>query len=113
MKAADVIRSHIRWREDLLKGGPVEHQSLVELHARIGREAPSAATLHEATLPWSEFTSRRMGEKRAIESLMKAIARGDVKAVKHARTLGEMSFRMSDVSQHFGTPLLEVGMSIH
>ena len=53
-----------------------------------------------------------MGEKQAIESLMKAIANGNVKAVARARSLGEMPFLRSDVSQYFGTPLLEAGMSI-
>ncbi|NDP40904.1 MAG: hypothetical protein GZ093_19620 [Rhodoferax sp.] len=113
MKAAGVIRSDIRWREDIMKGGPVERQSLLDLYTSVDRGAQSAAVAEDATLTWSEFTSRRMGEKRAIESLMKAIASGDVKAVTRARTLGEMYFRMGDVSQHFGTPLLEAGMSIH
>lgn len=113
MKAAGVIRSDIRWREDLMKGGPVEHQSLLDLYARVDRWVQTVALAEEATLTWSEFTSRRMGEKRAIESLMKAIKCGEVKAVIRARTLGEMSFLMADVSQHFGTPLLEAGMSIH
>lgn len=112
MKAAGVIRSDIRWREDLMKGGPVEHQSVVDLYALVDRFAKPLTIAEDVTLTWSEFTSRRMGEKRAIESLMKAIASGDVKAVKHARTLGEMSFHMEDVSQYFGTPLLEAGMSI-
>lgn len=113
MKAAGIIRSDIRWREDLMKGGPVEHQSLLDLYARVDRFAEPVAVTEEATLTWSEFTSRRMGEKQAIESLMKAIASGDVKAVGRVRILGEMSFLMADVSQHFGTPLLEAGMSIH
>ena len=113
MKAAGVCRSDTRWREDLIKGGPVERQSLLDLYTSVDRWTQSAAIAEDATLTWSEFTSRRMGEKRAIESLMKAIASGDVKAVTRARTLGKMSFLLADVSQHFGTPLLESGMSIH
>jgi hypothetical protein len=112
MKAAGVIRSDIRWREDLMKGGPVEHQSILDLSERVDRWAEPAAVSDDATLTWSELTSRRMGEKQAIESLMKAVANGDVKAVARACTLGEMSFLRSDVSQYFGTPLLEAGMSI-
>lgn len=112
MKAADVIRSDIRWREDLMKAGPIERRSLLDLHAQVQQGASSAAVADDATLSWSEFTSRRMGEKRAIESLMQAIASGQVKAVTRARNLGEMAFRMEDVSQYFGTPLLEAGMSI-
>lgn len=112
MKAAGVIRSDIRWREDLMKGGPVNHQSLRDLYARVDRCAEPGAKIGGETLAWSEFTSRRMGEKRAIESLMKAIASGEVKSVKHGRTLGEMVFRMDDVSEYFGMPLIEAGMSI-
>jgi hypothetical protein len=112
MKAAGVIRSDIRWREDLLKGGPVERPSLLDLYARVDRWAAPTAVADDATLTWAELTSRRMGEKQAIESLMQAVANGDVKAVAHARTLGELSFLRADVSRYFGTPLLEAGMSI-
>lgn len=82
------------------------------LYERVDRWAESTAVSEDATLTWSELTSRRMGEKQAIESLMKAVAKGDVKAVARGRTLGEMSFVRSDVSQYFGTPVLEAGMSI-
>ncbi|MFZ4287713.1 TniQ family protein [Variovorax sp. HJSM1_2] len=112
MKAAGVICSDIRWREDLMKGGPVEQQSLLDLHERVGQSATPAAAKEGTTLTWSEFTSRRLGDKSAIASLMQAIACGEVTAVTRARTLGDMSFFMSDVSQYFGTPLLESGMSI-
>lgn len=112
MKAAGVIQSDTRWREDLMKGGPVEHQSLLDLYERVDRWAEPAAIADDATLTWAELTSRRMGEKQAIESLMKAIANGNAKAVARAQSLGEMSFLRSDVSPYFGTPLLEAGMSI-
>lgn len=113
MKAAGVIRADTRWREDLLKGGPIERQSLLDLYAHVERWAQTGTGAEGATLSWSEFSSRRMGEKQAVESLMQAIANGDVRAVASARTLGAMSFLMADVSQYFGTPLLEAGMSIH
>ena len=112
MKAAGVIRSDIRWREDLLKGGPVERESMQNLYERVNGCTEPGAVADDATLTWAGLTSRRMGEKQAIESLMKAIANGDVKAVAGARTLGEISFLKSDVSRYFGAPLLEAGMSI-
>ena len=112
MKAAGIIRSDVRWREDLMKGGPVEHQSILDLHERVERWAQPAAVADDSTLTWAEMTSRRMGDRRAIEALMQAIANGNVKAVARGRTLGEMSFLRTDVSQYFGTPLLEAGMSI-
>jgi len=112
MKAASVIRSDVRWREDLMKGGPVEHQSLLDLYERVNQQVEPAVVADDSTLTWAEMTSRRMGDRRAIESLMQAIANGDVKAVTHASTLGEMFFLRVHVSQYFGTPLLEAGMSI-
>ncbi|HDR9355877.1 TPA: TniQ family protein [Burkholderia vietnamiensis] len=112
MKAAGVIRSDIRWREDLLKGGPVRYQSLLDLYACVERHVEPAVVPVDATLTWAEFTSRRMGDRKAIEGLMNAIAHGTVKAVAHGRTLGEFVFRRTDVSEYFGTPLLEAGMSI-
>lgn len=112
MKAAGVVRSDVRWREDLMKGGPVERQSISDLHERLERSAKSVVVADDSTLAWAELTSRRMGDTRAIESLMQAIAGGKVKAVERGRTLGEMSFLRADVSQYFGTPLLEAGMSI-
>jgi hypothetical protein len=112
MKAAGIIRSDIRWREDLMKGGPVERQSVWELYERVGGFAEHTTVGDDSTLTWAELTSRRMGEKQAIESLMKAIANGDVKAVARSQSLGEMTFFRSDVSTYFGAPLLEAGMSI-
>ncbi len=112
MKAAGVIQSDVRWREDLMKGGPVERHSIVDLHERVELSVQHAMVADESTLTWAELTSRRMGDRKAIESLMQAIASDKVKAVTRGRTLGEMSFLRTDVSQYFGTPLLEAGMSI-
>ncbi len=112
MKAAGVIQSDVRWREDLMKGGPVECQSIADLHERVERSAQSAGVADDSTLTWAQLTSRRMGDRPAIESLMQVIANGKVNAVARGRTLGEMSFLRTDVSQYFGTPLLESGLSI-
>ncbi|TXC88062.1 TniQ family protein [Paraburkholderia azotifigens] len=112
MKAAKVILSDVRWREDLFKAGQVERQSVLDLHTRVSRAAEPAAIVDDAKLTWSELTSRRMGDRQAIQSLMQAIAAGHVKAVARGRTLGDMVFRRSDVAEYFGTPLLESGMSI-
>lgn len=112
MKTAGVIQSDDRWREDLMKGGPVARQSILDLHEHVERTVQRAVVVDDSTLTWAELTSRRMGDRRAIESLMQAIANGKVKAVACGRTLGETSFLRADVSPYFGTPLLEAGMSI-
>lgn len=112
MKAAKVIQSDIRWREDILKGGPINHQSMMNLFEKLNCLAEPTTIADDVTVTWAEFTSRRMGEKKAIESLMKAILNGEVKAVTPAKHLGDLSFRRSEVSQYFGMPLIEAGMSI-
>jgi hypothetical protein len=78
MKAAGVIQSDVRWREDLLKGGPINHQSMVNLLDKVNRLAEPTKIVDDATVTWAEFITRRMGEKHAIESLMKAILRVSV-----------------------------------
>lgn len=112
MKAAGVIQSDARWREALMKGGPVERQSILDLYEHVERSAQTTVVADDLTLTWAELTSRRMGDRKAIESLMQAIVCGKVKAVARGRTLGEMTFLRADVSPYFGTPLLEAGMSI-
>ncbi|WP_341313745.1 TniQ family protein [Paraburkholderia sp. IMGN_8] len=112
MKTAGVIQSDARWREDLMKGGPVERQSVLDLYERVELSAQRGVVGDDSTLTWGELTSRRMGDRRAIESLMQAIAGGKVRAVARGRALGETSFLRADVSPYFGTPLLEAGMSI-
>jgi hypothetical protein len=112
MKAAGVIQSDVRWREGILKGGPINHQSMLNLFEKVSRLAEPTTIVDDATVTWAEFTSRHMGEKQAIESLMKAILNGQVRAITSAKHLGDLSFRRSEVSQYFGMPLIEAGMSI-
>lgn len=112
MKEAEVIQSDVRWRENILKGGPVDHHSIVELLDKLNILAEPTTIVDDDTVKWAELTSRRMGEKQAIESLMKAILNGEVRAVSPAKHIGELSFRRSEVSQYFGMPLIEAGMSI-
>jgi len=113
MMAADVIRADVNWRYDLLKGGLVERRSLVELFERVREAAgPLALDDEDETLTWAGLTSRRMGDKQAIQSAMQAIAEGRVKAVACGRRLGDMVFSRAAVAEYFGTPLLEAGLSI-
>lgn len=113
MMAAGVISSDANWRHDILKGGPVASASIQALFDRISAVAAPAVAREVETLAWSGLTSRRMGDKRAIESAMQAIADGKVKAIATGRQLGDMVFRQADVVEYFGTPLLETGLSIH
>lgn len=112
MMAAGVIRSDVRWREDILKGGPVLANSIHELFEHVRDATEPDALADEETLTWAGLTSRRMGDKQAIQSAMQAIADARVKAVACGRRLGDMAFRREEVAAYFGTPLLEAGMSM-
>lgn len=112
MMAAGVIRSDVNWRQDILKGGQVERGSLMGLFERVRDAAEPAAAAEDERVLWSAFTSRRMGDRQAIQNLMQAIVDGKMKAVARGRRLGDMAFRRDDVASYFGTPLLEAGMSI-
>ena len=112
MMSASVILADVNWRQDLLKGGPVASASLSALFDRIGSAAEPVTVGNEETLTWAGLTSRRMGDKQAIQTVMQAIANGRVRAIARGRRLGDLVFRRDDVTAYFGTPLLEAGMSI-
>lgn len=112
MMVAGVICSDVNWRQDILKGGLVEHRSILELVDRIREAAEPTSAADDEKLTWAGLTSRRMGDRQAIQSVMRAIAEGRVKATACGRRLGDMAFLRADVASYFGTPLLEAGMSI-
>ena len=112
MMASGVLRADVNWRQDLLKGGLVASASITALVDRIRAAAEPNVISETETLAWSGLTSRRMGDRQAIQSVMQAMADGRVKAIALGRRLGGMTFRRDDVSEYFGTPLLEAGMSL-
>lgn len=112
MVAAKVIVGDPNWRHDILKGGPIEEQSLRSLFNNLNRQAKPRSPNDAEWLTWAELTSRRMGDKQAIQSVMKAIAAGHVVAVVRGHHLGQMGFLRADIAEYFGTPVLESGLSI-
>ncbi|MGC7969893.1 hypothetical protein ACP3WE_24010, partial [Salmonella enterica] len=52
MKAAGVIHSDVRWREDLMKAGPVERQSIDDLFLRISRQAELISMTDDTKISW-------------------------------------------------------------
>jgi hypothetical protein len=112
MTSAGVIRADVNWRQDLLKSGLVEHPSLLELTERVRNAAQTSTIFDVEKLTWAGFTSRRIGDRQAIQALMVAISESKVRAIASGRRIGDMAFRRTDVIPYFGTPLLEAGMSI-
>lgn len=112
MMASEVVVSDRDWRRDIMKGGSVQRRSLDELLERLNHAAvPQPEALGDA-LSWAELTSRRLGDKRAIQAVMKAAADGKLNAARRGRSLGQVQFLREDVLPYFGTPVLEAGMSV-
>jgi hypothetical protein len=112
MMSAGVIRADVKWRHDILKGGLVERCSLLDLERRIRDAIVPAEATNEERFVWSGLSSRRMGDKQAIQDVMRAISEGKVNAIECGKRFGDTVFLRTDVVSYFGTPLLEAGMSI-
>ena len=112
MVAAKVINTDVKWRNDILKGQAIEKQSLVTLHENIKQHVKTQTHSDDEQVTWAELTSRRMGDKQAIQSAMGAAARGELVAVAKGQHLGQVAFLRSQVMAYFGTPILEAGMSV-
>ena len=112
MMTAGVVASDTKWRTDICKGGPIARNSigalLESLRSYVNHHGPKGAEI----VTWAEFISRRMGDKQAIQTLMRAAANGDLTPVTRGRHVGQMGYLRSDVARYFGTPLLEAGMSM-
>jgi hypothetical protein len=112
MVQAKVISSDVRWRNDILKGQIIEKHSVAGLFETIKQHASKRKTEDDELVTWAELTSRRLGDKQAIQSVMRAAATGELKAVTKGHHMGGISFYRSEVMAYFGTPILEAGMSI-
>ena len=112
MMAAEVVESDIKWRQDILKAGPIRKSSLVSLCELLTRRSGRRDVPGEDCVSWSELTSRRMGDKRAIQAAMRAAASGELLPASRGWQLGETRFLRSDLVKYFSTPVLERGMTV-
>lgn len=112
MMAAEVVESAAKWRQDILKAGPIRKSSLEQLCDLLTRRSGPRDLPSEECVSWSELTSRRMGDKRAIQAAMRAAASGELLPASRGRHLGETRFLRSDLVKYFSTPVLERGMTV-
>lgn len=110
MVESQVLTADMKWRHDIHKGGLVLERTIHDLLETLRQHVRPAQ--EEDVVEWQSLTSRRMGDKAAIQRVMQAAVAGELRAFKVARTVGGMAFRREDVMRYFGTPLLEAGMSI-
>lgn len=112
MVAANLLMADPGWRTDILKSGPVEGQSIERLTIALKshlRKSPGGGE----RIALKELTSRRMGDKKAIQAALQAILRGEIACIGGAEKVGGFQYQLSDVRQHFSTPILESGLSVH
>ncbi|MCA8082100.1 TniQ family protein [Burkholderia cepacia] len=70
MVDAEVVVADPNWRHDIYKGGPIQLQSLTNLFETINRMAKQHESDDGERLTWAGLTSRRMGDKTAIQSVI-------------------------------------------
>lgn len=112
MTEAGVVNFDSQWRRDIFKAGEIEASSIDHLHAVLVRKVKTVDTSDEEVVLWSALMSRSWGSNSAIQSVMQAAQRGELRAVVKGSTIGKMGFLRSEVAQYFGLPVLESGMSL-
>lgn len=112
MVAARILNADASWRSDGLKAGPIERHSLERLVTVLKSQVRKS---HEdgERVALRELTSRRMGDKRAIQAALQAIFEGEVRPVSGAEHVGGLQYLLADVGRHFSTPILEAGLSVN
>jgi hypothetical protein len=101
------------WRGDLRKGGPVSLASIHALEQNM-RSHPRSIEVDGAVVEVRQLTTRRMGEKGAIDAVLRAIATGRLHRIGGVadQAIGRYTYRLSEVQQFFGAPILEAGLSL-
>lgn len=113
LEATGAIDVDRRWREDISKGGAVSLSSLEILLSTLTSRVHVSRT-EEDLIALRSLTSRRIGDKLALTKIFTAIVRGDIDGVGPLplHGIGSIHFRMAEVREYFGTPLLEAGLTI-
>ena len=107
-----LVTVDINWREDLTKGGPVLFDSLTAFETRARAHVNKVKT-SESTIAIKELNSRRIGDKKAIESVLRGISNGELCAVGAGEKLGSLRYKVSEVKRYFGRPVLDAGLSVN
>lgn len=110
---AGAIEADRCWREDIAKGGPISQLAVEALAARL-RHVVRPASATEKLISLSELTSKRVGDKRALITLFKAITDGKLLPVGRIATagIGDLQFAWGEVREIFGTIVLDSGLTL-
>lgn len=99
-------------RMDIRRGSPIEVAAIEQVKTEL-----MSGTLREEggdgkRLQLRELNARRLGDKQAIVRLLKAIANGDVLALKRAKSVGELEYMEADVATFFSSKSVEAGLTV-
>lgn len=112
MMSAGVVVFDRYWRRDVFKGGIVRRSSIEDLLTRLNGSVVSRSRAGQDVIAWAELTSRRLGDKGAIEAVMRAASEGALLPTRRGQDLGKVQFLRDEVMRYFGTPKLEAGLSV-
>lgn len=112
MGEAGLVVVDVNWRTDLIKGGAMLVESMATFEARARAHVKKAKTA-ESTIAIKELNSRRIGDKKAIEAVLRAIFSGELCAIAAGEKLGSLRYRVSEVKRYFGRPVLDAGLSVN
>lgn len=112
MTQAGLVVPDYAARLDIRRGAPIERAALERLQARLlgGRLRERGNDAERLQL--KELQVRKLGDKKAIVRLFKAVESGDVLPVARAKSVGELEFLRSDVATFFSATTVEAGMTV-
>lgn len=109
--SSGVVEFDAQWRSDICKAGPASRASLEAFAAKLTTGVNKRQHSGER-IALKELSSRRLGDKGAISSAIRAIHNGEVQALGSARTVGGLQYALEEIRSYFATPVLEAGLSV-
>jgi hypothetical protein len=112
MMDSGIIENDKSWRKDILKGGPIRKASLQALCQSLCGPASQAKRIEVSVVYWADMSARRLGDKQAIQSAMRAAASGELLPVVRSKHLGEIGFDKQALLKYYARPVLDSGLTI-
>lgn len=111
LQAGLVVPDHAA-RQDIRKGAPFERAALERLQSRLMEGDLRAGRSDGVRLQLRELHARKLGDKQGIVRLLRAIAKGDIRPVGRAKSLGDLEFIQTDMATFFDSKTVEAGLSV-
>jgi hypothetical protein len=112
MMDSGVVENDKTWRKDIFKAGPIRKTSLEALSRSLCGSSSRPKRAEAGHVYWADMDARRLGDRHAIESAMRAAALGELRPVIRGGHLGEVGFDKEELSKYFSRPVLETGLTV-